>query len=584
MNIKKMMLYSKQKEKLKILVVAFILINCLFLTYYFHAVLDMGTFFTHFYYVPVILSALWWRRMGLPVAVVLAALLVLSHNLLREGATTANDYLRAAMFIVISIVVALLRDSIFKERERLEHMKERYRESEERFKQVVENAYEWIWEVNREGLYTYSSPMVKNILGYEKEEIIGKKYFYDLFHPESSEELKKETDEIFARKQHFRDFINRNIHRNGTEVWLLTSGIPMLDETGNLIGYRGVDKDITFQKRAEEALRESEEKYRTIIESIEEGYYEVDLEGNFTFFNDSLCKILGCTRKDLMGMNYRHYMDKRNYRKVSQSFKKLLLKKHKGKTVSGEIIRKDNNSRFIKASATLIRTPSGQPAGYRGILHDITECKRAEERIRASLREKELLLKEVHHRVKNNMQIISSLLNIQSRHVKDKKYRELFKKSQNRIHSMALVHEKLYKSKDLARIDFAEYIRNLATHLLLSYNSKPETVKLKIDANDIYLEVDKAIPCAQIANEIITNALLYAFPEGEGGEINIDFHRDKKGNYTLAISDNGVGIPRDRDYRSTDSLGLLLVSGLTKQLNGELKLDNSRGTKYTITF
>ncbi len=584
MNIKKIMLYNRQNEKLKILIVAFILVNCLFLTYYFHAVLAMGTFFTHFYYIPVILAALWWKRMGLLVAVVLAVLLILSHNLFREGPTTANDYLRAAMFIVISIVVALLREGIFKERERLEQIKERYRGSEERFKQVVENAYEWVWEVDSNGLYTYSSPIVKNILGYEKEEVIGEKHFYDLFHPDDSEKLKKETDKIFTRKQHFRDFINRNLHKNGTEVWLLTSGIPMLDKMGNLIGYRGVDKDITFQKQAEESLRESEEKYRTIIESIEEGYYEVDLAGNFTYFNDSLCKIFGCSGEDLIGMNYRHYMDEKNYRKVSQSFKRIYLEKQRGKAFSGEIIRKDNNRRFIETSGTPIRDLNGRAIGFRGIIHDITERKRAEEHIRASLYEKELLLKEIHHRVKNNMQIISSLLSIQSRNIKDKKYLELFKKSQDRIHSMALVHEKLYKSRDLARIDFAEYIKNLATHLLLSYNAKPGTVDLKISAKDIYLEVDKAIPCAQIVNEIISNALLYAFPEGEGGEISIDFHKDKKGNYTLIISDNGIGIPKDLDYHSTDSLGLLLVNGLTKQINGDIKMDNGRGTTFTITF
>jgi PAS domain S-box-containing protein len=212
---------------------------------------------------------------------------------------------------------------------------------------------------------------------------------------------------------------------------------------------------------------------------------------------------------------------------------------------------------------------------------------KAEEQIKDSLKEKEILLKEIHHRVKNNMQIISSLLNLQSRHVSEDKDAELFRDSQNRVHSMALVHEKLYKSEDLSRIEFAEYIRSLAVELSRTYEMNASMIKFDIHVKEVYLSVDLAIPCALIINELISNSLKYAFQDGREGIIRIEFNmlNAKEGDaYTLKVSDNGIGIPKDFDYRNVDTLGLELVNTLTKQLKGNIELDRSEGAKFTITF
>jgi two-component sensor histidine kinase len=205
--------------------------------------------------------------------------------------------------------------------------------------------------------------------------------------------------------------------------------------------------------------------------------------------------------------------------------------------------------------------------------------------MKTSLNEKEILLMEIHHRVKNNMQVVSSLLNLQSKYIKAEGDRHLFRDSQERVRSMALVHEKLYQSEDLTRIDFADYIKKLTQHLFHSYNRPGRVIDIGINASDIYLTIEKAIPCALIINELVSNSLKYAFADDAGeGKIQIVFNRDDKNNYTLAVSDNGVGIPKDVNLHQPESLGLELVNILTKQLDGNIELDGSSGTRYTITF
>ena len=214
--------------------------------------------------------------------------------------------------------------------------------------------------------------------------------------------------------------------------------------------------------------------------------------------------------------------------------------------------------------------------------------------IKQSLEEKEVLLKEIHHRVKNNLQVISSLLYLQSKNIKDKGTLAVFQESQNRVRSMALVHERLYQSPDLARVDFAGYVRSLANYLLRSYGVNPNVIKLKIHLDNVLLGVDTAIPCGLIINELVSNSLKHAFPappfipparggERGGGEIRIELRADD-GQFTLMVSDNGVGFPRDLDFRDAGSLGLQLVNTLVEQLEGTIELDRSGGTTFKITF
>ncbi len=216
---------------------------------------------------------------------------------------------------------------------------------------------------------------------------------------------------------------------------------------------------------------------------------------------------------------------------------------------------------------------------------EVAERKQAEEKIKASLKEKEILLQEVHHRVKNNMQIISSLFSLQSGRIKDKQASEIFKSSQNRVRSMALIHERFYQSKDMARVDFAEYAKSLTSHLFSSHGISPRAVKLNLKIKDVFLDLNSAIPCGLIINELVSNSLKHAFPGDKKGEINIAMHPLNKDGMEVIVSDNGVGLPKKVDFRKTDSLGLHLVNLLAEdQLHGDIKLDRKKGTSFHIRF
>lgn len=193
-------------------------------------------------------------------------------------------------------------------------------------------------------------------------------------------------------------------------------------------------------------------------------------------------------------------------------------------------------------------------------------------------------MKEIHHRVKNNLQVISSLLRLQSQYAQDKGDVEIFKESQNRIKSMALVHERLYQSEDLASIDFHEYVSLLINSLFRSYGVNTEKITLKTDIEDVLLGVDIAIPCGLIINELVSNSLKYAFPEDKEGEIKITLRTSDESAMALTVADNGIGMPGDLDLTNSGSLGLKLVKILTDQIDGQIELDRSEGTKFRIGF
>jgi two-component sensor histidine kinase/HAMP domain-containing protein len=246
-------------------------------------------------------------------------------------------------------------------------------------------------------------------------------------------------------------------------------------------------------------------------------------------------------------------------------------------------LAKDGTRTPMSFSSSPLATANGEVPGIVCVAQDITERKKSEQQIKASLQEKEVLLREIHHRVKNNLQIISSLLNLQSKRIQDEHALNLLRDSQNRVRSMALIHQKLYDSRDLARIDFAGYLRSLASALFSSYGIGSQGISLKLSVDDIRLDINTAVPCGLIINELIANSLKHAFPTGQG-EISVDLHPDGDDAVALTVSDNGGGFPEDLDFRKTDSLGLQLVNTLTKQLGGTIELDRSTGTAFKLKF
>ncbi|MBZ0202371.1 MAG: sensor histidine kinase [Ignavibacteria bacterium] len=214
---------------------------------------------------------------------------------------------------------------------------------------------------------------------------------------------------------------------------------------------------------------------------------------------------------------------------------------------------------------------------------DIHEKKLAEENLRIALQEKELLIKEIHHRVKNNFQVISSLLMLQSRKIKDKDMKLIFEESQSRIMSMAAIHEMLYKSDDLEHIDFRSSANELIGRLVELYDGRTNRVRFNIADNNIELSVDKAIPCSLIINELVSNSLKYAFSDYDNAEITIDLEKEN-GNFRLSIRDNGAGFPEGYEFDKPDTLGLMIVKTLVSQLSAKIELINKNGVEYIITF
>jgi len=253
----------------------------------------------------------------------------------------------------------------------------------------------------------------------------------------------------------------------------------------------------------------------------------------------------------------------------------------KGESVAQEISLQE---RLFDCKVEPLHDGDGALLGLIGIALDITDRKIAEAQLKNSLKEKEALLKEIHDRVKNNLQVISSLLNLQSGYIRDPQARARFKETQDRLKAMVLIHEKLYQSQDLTSIDFGGYIRNLAVHLFRSHQVNAHAIALHLDVAPISLDIDRAMPCGLLINELVANALQYAFPNGARGEIRLAFHEDEQRQITLQVSDTGVGVPAHLDFHQAESLGWQLVNTLTEQIQGEIKLDRNGGTKFTITF
>jgi two-component sensor histidine kinase/CBS domain-containing protein len=243
---------------------------------------------------------------------------------------------------------------------------------------------------------------------------------------------------------------------------------------------------------------------------------------------------------------------------------------------------------LLKQLATHVAIAIQQSELYQQVQNELNERKRTEDQLKLSLKEKEVLLKEIHHRVKNNLQVISSVLRLQADYIRDERVLALFKDSQNRIRSMALIHEKLHQSSNLLKINFDEYVRDLADNLLRSYAAaSSQTAKLRTQAAEVWLNIDTAIPCGLIINELVSNALKHAFPTPTSkNQIFVEIFPTADNRFTLIVRDNGIGFPPQLDFRNTETLGLELVCVFTEQLEGTIELTQTEGagTTFTITF
>lgn len=336
--------------------------------------------------------------------------------------------------------------------------------------------------------------------------------------------------------------------------------------------------------QVEEALRDSEERFRRIFEDAPIAMAMADLNYRLISVNTAFRKMLGYTPEEVSALTFLDIThpedDERDLHMVGRMFKGETMTYRSEK----RYFKKSGETVWAYLTATAIRGQDGNVLYGLGMIEDITERKHAETQIRESLKEKEILLKEIHHRVKNNLQVISSLLRLQSRHIQDQHAVELLEESQDRVHSMALVHEKLYQADTLSNIDFADYVRDLANGLLHSYNAGSNTITLNTHVDNIFLEINTAVPCGLIINELVSNAIKHAFPNARPGKIDVDFHYDDCGKFRLSVSDTGIGLPANLSIDAADTMGFTVVRVLINQLQGTVETSNNGGTQFDIRF
>jgi PAS domain S-box-containing protein len=323
-----------------------------------------------------------------------------------------------------------------------------------------------------------------------------------------------------------------------------------------------------------------------ILHLTEDAIISVDEEQHIILFNRGAERIFGFAAQEVVGKSLDVLLPHR------------LVETHRGHVCNfagsdmparrmgerSEIVGRRKDGTEFPAEASISKVALGGRSMYTAILRDVTERAAAEKKIKTSLREKETLLREIHHRVKNNLQVVASLLRLQSRTVTDPLTRSMFQESQDRVHSMALLHENLYQADDLSRVDFREYIQQLASHLFRSYGVAAQRIHLRTNIDELYLNLDAAVPCGLIINEVVSNSLKHAFPDSREGEIRIELLAPVRGMARLVVADNGIGMPNETEGTAGKSLGMRLVRALAEQLGATIEVQSTDGTEVRLNF
>ncbi|WP_052049900.1 PAS domain S-box protein [Leptolyngbya sp. KIOST-1] len=368
--------------------------------------------------------------------------------------------------------------------------------------------------------------------------------------------------------------------------WLSGSVCPIANSPSGYPRFSYIIEDITERKQAEATLAHREEQLRLTFEFTHIGTWDWDVGQNRVAWNDNHFKLLGLeasTTEDTY-QRWRCAVHPDDLERVEQALQ-TALHQHTDYEAEYRVILGDGTVRWLLGKGRGLYDSDQNPVRMLGVIIDISDRKESQEKLRASLKEKELLLKEIYHRVKNNLQVIHSLLNLQSRNVADAAALSVLRDSQSRVKAMALVHEKLYKSQDLTRIDLAAYVQRLAYSLLETYQCDKNRIQIHLDIAPCHLDIETALPCGLMLTELISNSFKYAFPQGRTGEVAIVSRLSPDGQVTIRLEDNGVGLPEEMDLQQVSSLGLSLVRNLTQQIGGRVEImPQSVGTGFQISF
>ena len=457
--------------------------------------------------------------------------------------------------------------------------------TDQKYQQLIEYSLQGV-VIIQDFRIVYSNPAFARITGYSEDELLAlePKELLKLVHPDDQSSVWGNYRKRMAGFDIPPDYNFKGMTKDGK--------IKIFDLYANVIDFegkpalQGLILDITQQVEAEEKLRQRTKLIETIVNNLSLGIAVNEIgTGKYSFINKEFKDIFGLGEDEIL--DFDKFLGKvikhPEHRKSLSDKIKTDTKEKKPENLieeNIEIFTKTGEKKYILAK----KIPLYDQNLMIFTIQDVTERLKVEKNLKNSLAEKEILLREIHHRVKNNLQTISSLLDLQAESINEPKNLEVFRSSQSRIRSMALIHERLYKSEDLSKIKASEYINNLMDYLEGTYYSPSWNTEITTDIQNLYLDLDVAIPCGLIINELVSNSMKYAFPGSRKGNIKVSLQPDASENLVLMIKDDGIGIPLTMITLDSQSLGLQLVKLLVKQLNGKMEIDGTMGTRITIIF
>jgi PAS domain S-box-containing protein len=472
---------------------------------------------------------------------------------------------------------------------------------------VLEDLNEALYIIDADGHIWFCNAAFGQLTGYPAEALPGRPSL-DFYAPEDRPAVLDRHTRAFQGESVPRLLEATLLRHDGARVPVEIS-LSSLRREGQVIGHVAVVRDVSARKQAGAALHASEERFRFLVESVQDyAIYLLDPEGRIVTWNTGAERIKGYTAAEVLGRPFHRFFSPDEQARGTPT--RLLAQAAEDGHYVGEgwRVRKDGSQFWASVVITALRETDGRLRGFAKVTRDITERRTAEQalaaanaqlehrvaartaelqalttQLEASLQEKEVLLKEIHHRVKNNLQVVSSLLALQEHTIDDSRLLAFFHESERRIHAMALVHETLYETNDLGWVNLGLYIPALSAQLRRAYGVEADRVAVHLQVADVRLPLETAVPCGLIVSELLSNCFKHAFPAGQTGDVTVTLTHDAD-HLILCVRDSGCGVPEDLDVGNTESLGFQLVNALTDQLQGTLTLARDAGTAVTLTF
>lgn len=445
---------------------------------------------------------------------------------------------------------------------------------------LIDSAPIGVFTVNREGIIlNVWNPQCELIFGWKKEEVVQK--FLPHAKGENSNEAQGYIKEVFQTGKTKLFEINRHT-KDGRPIILREYITPIKDKNGKVEYLMLLIEDITEQKKVETALVDSEIKYRNLVEASKDLVWRIDLEGNFNFVNSASEEILGFSPDELVGTSFVLHVLPEKVAETVQIHSEVI----QGKSYDNldlTVIKKDGSLTYLSAKAYPMYDVDVNIVGCSGTATDITHILEYQQKLEVSLKEKEVLIKEIHHRVKNNLAVISGLFALQAMNMEDEKVIQVFNESQARIKSISTIHEKLYQTNLFTSIEMKSYLKDLLEDIRKTFKQAGKEIEIILNGDEVTLNVNQAVPFGILANELITNSFKYAFPGDLNGSITLDI-RKKNRDVIFTVQDSGIGLPEDFEKMREGSLGMTLIFSLADQLNGKVNWSSQEGTHFELRF